>query len=306
MSDIFDLTIIGGGPVGLSAAGVAGEMGAQCYIIESRLHLGGIMQATYPDKDVYNFPGIQIIKGRDLVIDLIQKARAFGMVPRLGEYVTGISRGSNNSVTVKTNNDEYMSSTVIIASGLKAYYSPLTEHINIDDWNGSGIWENWPAADAIRGKKTVVLLNSSSQSLIPDYIKLDLAKFVWIVSDDSVSGDVLKSTAEIIKGPWEIAAIKGHKVPQCLVIKNNESGEQRSIDLEVLIALYDVQPRQTLFSKFGIETVGGQIKVDPRMQTSLKRVYAVGDIAYYPGKIKLLSTGIYEARIAVKNALKQS
>ncbi len=114
----------------------------------------------------------------------------------------------------------------------------------------------------------------------------------------------IKPDTEVIAAPWVVKAVTGVKTPECLVISNKDSAEERSSGVDIIISLVDMQPRQTLYSNFGIEMMGGQIKVDPRMQTSLKRVYAVGDIAYYPGKIKLLSTGIYEARIAVKNALK--
>ena len=86
-SSIIDMTVIGGGPVGLFAAGAAGELGAVCQLIESRFDLGGMMLAIYPDKDVYNFPGVQVIKGRDLVSDLIHKATTLGMATRLGGYV---------------------------------------------------------------------------------------------------------------------------------------------------------------------------------------------------------------------------
>ncbi len=303
-SRIFDISIIGGGPIGLFAAGAAGEMGAFCNIIESRLHLGGIMLSAYPDKDVYNFPGVQVIKGRDLISDLIQKAKNFGMIARLGEYVNNIKSGSKNTVIIKSNKGEYLSSTVLIAAGLKAQYSPLTELIQVEGWNGSGIYEGWPTAEAIAGRKIAVICGSKGIPEIPEEIVPISTNFVWIFekSSNNVSASNLKG--EIVGHPWAMAKISGQKTADCILLKNEISGEERSIQVDGIISLLDLQPRQTLYSNFGIEMLGQDIKVDQRMQTSLKRVYAVGDIAYYPGKIKLLSTGIYEARIAVKNALK--
>lgn len=303
-SRIYDISIIGGGPVGLFAAGAAGEMGAVCNIIESRLHLGGIMLSAYPDKDVYNFPGVQVIKGRDLVSDLIQKAKNFGMIVRLGEYVNHIKSGSKNTIIIKSNKGEYLSSTVLVAAGLKAQYSPLTEFIDVEGWNGSGIYEGWPSAETVAGKKIAVICGSNGIPEIPGEIIPLSANFVWIFekSSDDISVGNLKG--EIVGHPWVLAKIGGQKTADCILLKNEHSGEERSIQVDSIISMLDCQPRQTLYSNFGIEMLGQNIKVDQRMQTSLKRVYAVGDIAYYPGKIKLLSTGIYEARIAVKNALK--
>ena len=307
-SSIIDMTIIGGGPVGLFAAGAAGELGAVCQLIESRFDLGGMMLAIYPDKDVYNFPGVQVIKGRDLVSDLIHKATTLGMATRLGEYVTDLKKGSKDTVIVKTNKGEYLSSTVLIASGLKAYLSPLSELVQIENWSGSGIFENWPKSEAVKGKKVAVIPGISLDTEYFENIDTTNSDFIWLTAESSEAVEKmiasLKPKGEIISKPWKIKRITGHKTPQCLILRNTESGEERSLDIDAVISLIESQPRQTIFSNFGIETVGGQIKVDSRMQTSFKRIYAVGDIAYYPGKIKLLSTGIYEARIAVKNALK--
>ncbi len=186
-SDIFDITIIGGGPVGLYAAGAASELGAMCYLIESRLHLGGIMQAVYPDKDVYNFPGIQIIKGRDLVTDLAQKAKTYGMKARLGEYVSDIKPGSKSTVIVTTNKDEYYSSTVVIASGLRAYYSTLIDRIKISEWNGSGIYENWPKADDLKGKRVAVITSQSTPPAIPEDILKIAPTFTWVCDSPAFS-----------------------------------------------------------------------------------------------------------------------
>ena len=78
-STTYDITIIGGGPVGLYAGALAGEMGAQCNILESRCQMGGIMMSAYPDKNVYNFPGFPAIRGRELIQDLVNRVKAFGV-----------------------------------------------------------------------------------------------------------------------------------------------------------------------------------------------------------------------------------
>ncbi len=302
VSKIRDISIIGGGPIGLFAAGIAGEQGALCNIIESRLHLGGIMMAAYPEKDVYNFPGFQVIKGRDLINELAAKARSFGVVAKFGEYVSDIRKGSSNTIIVKSNKGEYLSSAVILATGLKAQYSPLAELIDVKDWDGSGIYESWPSIESIRGKRAAIITGSKGDLDIPDEIASISKDFIWLLNNSRIASRDLRG--EIIRHPWKVTKITGDKIPGCILLKNEQSGEERSFEIDAIISLVDLQPRQTLYSNFGIEMVGSQVKVDQRMQTSMKRVYAVGDIAYYPGKIKLLSSGFYEAKIAVKNVLK--
>jgi thioredoxin reductase len=301
-SKIYDINIIGGGPIGLFAAGVAGEQGALCNIIESRLHLGGIMMAAYPEKNVYNFPGIQAIKGRELINELATKALSLGAVAKFGEYVGDIRKGSSKTMVVKSNIGEYLSSAVIIATGLKAQYSPLSDIINIDHWDGSGFYENWPPVKSIQGRRVAVIVGTKNEINVPAEIEAISSNFVWFMSDSKTPTDDLKG--EIVRYPWMVGKINGRKGPDSVMVNNVQTDDQRSYEIDTVISFVDLQPRQTLYSNFGIEMAGSQIKVDQRMQTSLKRVYAVGDIAYYPGKIMLLSTGIYEAGIAVKNVLK--
>jgi thioredoxin reductase (NADPH) len=309
-STVFDITIIGGGPVGLFTAAIAGEMGAACNIIESRFHLGGIMMAAYPDKDVYNFPGITSIKGRDLINDLISKAQSDGLVAHLGEYVHDISMRSKGVVVIKSNKSEYVSSAAIIATGLIAHYSPFVDMIKIKDWNGTGIYDNWPQVAMIKGKKVAVILGQTTNLDIPPHIR-QAAERVYLIYDErwmksapAKTGDNVMTDSELYQPPWIVREIGGNEIPENAILENDDTGERRLLPLDAAVGIYESQARQTVYSNLGIEMVSQRVRVDQRMQTSLKRVFAAGDIAWYPGKVMLLSAGIYEARIAVKNALK--
>ena len=308
-STIYDITMIGGGPIGVFAAGLAGEMGAMCNVIESRLHLGGVMMAAYPDKEVYNFPGIQLIKGRDLINMLTEKARSFGLTARLGEYVNQILKGSNNTLIIKTNKQNYLSSTAIITTGLKAFYSPMVDSVQAESWESAGISESWPDPDLIRNK-AVGVIDGSGNAQIPIIVRNAARSIVFIIDEYYSGGQKvkLKSTEKakisIVRSPWKLSRITADRNVKNLQFLNTRTGEEKQIPVDVVVALYDDQARQTLYSNFGIEMIGQQVKVDQRMQTSLKRVFAAGDIAWYPGKIKMLSAGINEATTAVKSALK--
>jgi ferredoxin/flavodoxin---NADP+ reductase len=305
---VFDIMIIGGGPIGLYAAAAVGETGASCILIESRPQLGGTMRAIYPDKNVYNFPGVALVKGRDLIIDLENKISVFGVITRLGEYVYSIIKGSEGLVTVKSNKGEFHASSVLLTTGLKAYYSSFMDYINISDWDGTGVYENWPPPDTISKKNVAMIIDTQSDQNIPDYL-CSAASGLLIISREALSEKLLNCFSpdietELINEPWILLNISGTKVPEYLIIKNKKTSEERKIKIDLVIGFFESRPRQTLFSNLGIETVNYQIKVDPKMQTSMKGVYAAGDIAHYPGKVMLLSAGIYEAKIAVKNALK--
>jgi thioredoxin reductase (NADPH) len=307
---VYDITIIGGGPIGLFAAAYAGELGALCNLIESRFHLGGVIMAAYPGKDVYNFPGIANIKGRDLINSLITKSISNGMLSRLGELVHTIGTGSRGIITVKSNVNEYISSTVIITTGLKAHYSPFINYLKVKDWDGTGVYDNWPPPFTIKGKSVGIFYGALTELDIPAYLAEGARDWFLVVEDTGSStqipkkGTGQKSEAQVYRRPWEVREIRGAGSPARVLLRNSVTSEIRELKMDVAIAFYDQQAVQTVYSNSGIEMIGQQIRVNQRMQTSLKRVYAAGDIAWYPGKVMALSAGIYEAKIAVKNALK--
>jgi ferredoxin/flavodoxin---NADP+ reductase len=300
----YDFTIIGGGPNGLYAAVLAAEAGASCNIIESRFHLGGVMMAAYPEKHVFNFPGIPSIIGRDLINDLISKARNHGVTFHLGEYTDHIERQGNDSLLIKSGKGEYQSSILIIAAGLKAYFSSLTDFLKIDNWNNSCVVENWPSPQSVENKRIAIICHNSKDITIPPEIAASAREIVILFDQQlpQLKNDL--PADKIIRKPWTLQSITGNEVPETISIVNLSTGESQVIETDFIIGFFDNHARQTLYSNLGIKTMGQFIEVDQKMQTSLRRVYAIGDIAWYPGKVMLLAAGVQEAKIAVKNGLK--
>ena len=74
--DIYDITIIGGGPSGLFAAFYAGLRDAKTKIIDSLPQLGGQLSALYPDKYIYDIPGFPRVLARELVERQVEQAMA--------------------------------------------------------------------------------------------------------------------------------------------------------------------------------------------------------------------------------------
>lgn len=300
----YDFTIIGGGPIGLYAAVMAAEAGASCNIIESRFHLGGVMMAAYPEKHVFNFPGIPSIIGRDLINDLINKARNHGVSFHLGEYTDHIEGQNKDSLLIESNKGEYHSSILIIAAGLKAYFSSLTDFLRIANWNNTCIVENWPSPQAVENKRVAIICGNSREISIPPDISAAAREIKIFIDQQSTQTSINLDDNNIIRKPWTLQSITGNEIPEAVNIVNLSTGQSQVIETDFIIGFFDNHARQTLYSNLGIKTMGQFIEVDQKMQTSLRRVYAIGDIAWYPGKVMLLAAGVQEAKIAIKNGLK--
>lgn len=75
--EIYDITVIGGGPVGLFTAFYAGLRGISVKVIESLSELGGQPAILYPEKVIYDIPAFPAITGADLVDNLIEQLERF-------------------------------------------------------------------------------------------------------------------------------------------------------------------------------------------------------------------------------------
>src|SRR5690606_4315685 len=115
-SDIRDVTIIGGGPVGLFAAFYAGLRGVSCRIVDALPQLGGQLMALYPEKYVYDVGGLPKILAKDLANNMIEQGTQFGPEVVLESEVTALTR-RDDLIAVETRNGEFLTKTVVITAG---------------------------------------------------------------------------------------------------------------------------------------------------------------------------------------------
>ncbi len=306
----FDISIIGGGPIGLYAASLAGEKGAKCNLIDSRLQLGGLMRSVYPNRIVHDFADFPPMTGRELSDILISKTDEYGHSISLGQYVQFLSLVDNDIIKIETNRGEIYSRAVIIASGLKAYCPSILDYIKIDNWDGRGIQEHWDDNNKFENKSIAVIYDSLAfaQSIIAQQGDKNRYYFIINAENDLMADDggemCQLGNHEVYKHPWTIKAVTGNRKPEAIILIDEITQKEKSIKIDLIFECSTKHARQTLFSLWGINTFGLGIVVDQRMMTNINKVYAVGDIAIYPGKIKLLSNGVDEAQKAVKSALK--
>src|SRR6202521_3482957 len=114
MADLFDLTIIGGGPSGLFASYYAGFRSLKVKIIDSLEELGGQVTALYPEKFIFDVAGFPKIYGKDLVKNMVEQALQFHPSVCLGERVDMVQAGADKVYTLKTSKGTHRSRAVLI------------------------------------------------------------------------------------------------------------------------------------------------------------------------------------------------
>ncbi|OKL35225.1 NAD(P)/FAD-dependent oxidoreductase, partial [Domibacillus mangrovi] len=119
--EVFDMTIIGGGPVGLFTAFYAGMRQASVKIIESLPQLGGQLSALYPEKYIYDIAGFPKVRAQELIDNLVEQMNQFEPTISLEQSVEAIERMEDNVLAITTNEETHYTKALIITAGNGAF-----------------------------------------------------------------------------------------------------------------------------------------------------------------------------------------
>lgn len=306
--DIYDITIIGGGPSGLFAAFYAGLRSARTKIIDSLPQLGGQLAALYPDKYIYDIPGFPKVLASELVARQVEQAMQFSPTVCLDEKVIGLDPGQDGLIQLKTEpGNLHLSRTAIIAAGAGAFVPRTLDIPDIKRMEGKGIYYFVRDLETFRGKR-VMVIGGGDTAVDWALNLLGIASQVTLVHRRDRFSAHEESVKELFHSPSqvllfrELKALHGQDRIQAATVFDNRTGEEATLDVDAVVLglgfLANLGPIKT----WGLEIVKNSIQVDTTMRTNLSGVYAVGDITTYEGKIKLIATATAEAATAVNFA----
>jgi thioredoxin reductase len=306
--EIYDITIIGGGPSGLFAAFYAGLRAAKTKIIDSLPQLGGQLAALYPDKYIYDIPGFTKVLARELVERQVDQAMQFSPAVCLDEKVIDLGPNSNGLLELKTEpGNVHLSRTVIIAAGVGAFVPRTLDLPDIERMEGKGVYYFVKDLQQFAGKRVMVVGGGDtaldwalSLQGIASEVTLIHRRGKFRAHEDSVK-EVFQSPSRVL--PFhELEALHGDDTIRAATVFNSQTGEETTLDLDALVLGLGFLANLGPIKKWGLNIVKNSILVDSMMQTNLPAVYAVGDITTYEGKIKLIATATAEGAIAVNYA----
>jgi thioredoxin reductase (NADPH) len=307
------MTIIGGGPAGLAAAFRAGMHEASARIIEIAPHLGGQVAALYPEKHVYDVFGLPKILARELSNNLISQASQFWPEVRLSEMAQELKHRDDGFIQVTTDRTTYLSRAVIITGGIGIITPRKLDTEGGDQLEGRGIYYSVQQKDFFWDKQIVII--GGGDSALDWVLNLaDVARQITLVHrSDEFEGHPasVRQVHRLAAANRRIHIYTSHVVDQIhgtdrleAVTIKSWKGTQRTIQADALLPMIGFKINLGPLERWGLKLVNKkQIAVNSLMQTNLPGIFAAGDIADYPGKIKLIATGFAEAAVAVKSAL---
>ena len=338
--EIKDITIIGAGPSGLFTAFQAGMYEATVRIIDSMPEPGGQLTALYPEKYIFDAPGFTKITAKELAGNLFAQANQFSPEIRLNETVIEIKQvchpefisGSqampgheilkqvqddrkddvgDDRFEVVTDKGRYLSKTVIIAAGLGAFKPRSLGRPGIDRFEGKGVYYAVREKDFFKGKD-IVIAGGGDSAFDWAVNLLDVAKSIVIVHRTDTfraHPNSIKQVSEYtsqgrikIFTPYEIKEAAGNERLE-KVILSDSSGNEVTLQADALLLMLGFTSDLGPIGKWGLEIDDSRVKVGQNLETNRRGIFAVGDIANYPGKLKLILTGFSDGAQAVKSTV---
>lgn len=309
-TNIVDITIVGGGPVGLWAAFYAGLRGATVKVIESLSELGGQPTVLYPEKKIYDIPAFPVITGAELVEQQLEQLKRFEDTTEIcfKEEVLSFEK-VDGIFHIKTTKGEHLSRSIVIACGNGAFAPRPLGLDNEAEFADKNLFYNVHKLDQFAGKDVVIC--GGGDSAVDWANALDgLAKSVTLVHRRDAfrahehSVEVLKASGVNILTPYVPLELKGENgLATSLTIQKVKEEETIKLPLDALIVSFGFSTNNKNLKNWNIDYKRSSINVSPKFETSLEGVYAIGDAAEYDGKVDLIATGFGEAPIAVAQAM---
>lgn len=305
--EIKDITIIGGGPTGIFAAFYAGMCNLSVKLIESMPQLGGQLSALYPEKYIYDVAGFPKIRAQELVDQLIKQAQLFQPTFYIDEKVLEVKKKEERLFEIVTQKDIHYSRAIIITAGNGAFEPRKLTIPDTEKYESTNL--HYFVKDLNQFKDQNVLIAGGGDSAVDWALMLEpIAKNVTVIHRRNKfrahehSVEQMKQSNVTIITPREIESLSGDSRIKQVTIVDKKSGTKEIIDVDAVIVSFGFVSSLGPIQNWGLEIEKGCIRVNSKMETNIPGIYAAGDIATYPGKVKLIAVGFGEAPTAVNNA----
>ncbi|MDQ0177706.1 NAD(P)/FAD-dependent oxidoreductase [Bacillus chungangensis] len=306
--NIYDITIIGGGPTGLFTAFYGGMRKASVKIIESLPQLGGQLSALYPEKYIYDVAGFPKVKAQDLVNQLKAQLDLFPTTVCLEQAVQTLEKQPDGILKLTTDKEVHLTKTVIITAGNGAFQPRKLDIKDAEQFENKNL--HYFVDDMEKFRDKTVAICGGGDSAVDWALMLEpIAKKVSIIHRRDKfrahehSVETLEQSKVEIKTPFVPVELKGDEdgIKQ-IIIEQPKTEIRETLDVDDFIVNYGFISSLGPIKNWGLEIEKNSIVVNSKMETNIPGVYAAGDICTYEGKVKLIATGFGEAPTAVSNA----
>jgi thioredoxin reductase (NADPH) len=310
-----DALIIGAGPVGLFAVFELGLLDVKAHLIDILDRPGGQCAELYPEKPIYDIPALPVVSGQELTDRLMAQIKPFGPVFHFGERVDAIRRVEGGFEVLSDAGTAFFAKVIVVAAGGGSFTPKRPPLAGIESYEGKSVFYAVRKMDAFRDKAAVIV--GGGDSALDWTLNLQpIAKSVTLIhrrdefraAPDSVNkmralaagGQLKFILGQVVKLHGDDGELRSLSVRGPV----NGGGEQQfEIEAERLLPFFGLTMKLGPVADWGLNLHENLIKVDTeKFETSEPGIFAVGDINWYPGKLKLILSGFHEAALMAQQA----
>ncbi|MBE9606607.1 NAD(P)/FAD-dependent oxidoreductase [Acetobacteraceae bacterium H6797] len=305
-----DVAIIGAGPAGLFAVFECGMLRMKCVVIDALEAIGGQCAALYPEKPIFDIPAHPSIEGQGLINLLEQQAAPFAPAYLLGRRVETLAKQEDGCFLLGTSaGDEILAKAVLIAAGAGAF-GPIRPPLEgLESYEASGAVRYLVTKkEEFRGKRLVIA--GGGDSAVDWALSLkDVASKVYFVHRRDKFRAAPETVAQLWAAaeagqvemvlPYQLKGLEGDGGTLTGVTVATLKGEERVLAADYLMAFFGLSTELGPIAEWGFGLDRGRIEVNQTtLETSVPGIFAVGDVAVYPGKLKLILQAFSEGAMA--------
>jgi thioredoxin reductase (NADPH) len=310
-----DVVIVGAGPVGLFAVFQCGMLGFKCHVVDSLDVLGGQCTALYPEKPIYDIPAFPSVSGADLISHLEEQAKPFNPVYHLGQQVIRLS-GKAGDFTLTTSRDATITcKAIIIAAGAGAFGPHRPPLAGIENFEGQSVLYAVRQKEMFKNKRIVIAGGGDSavdwaNALADDATHITLVhrrdKFRAAPSSLDRLAAYQQQGRITILTPYQLDDVEGDNGYLKSVTVSSLDGDKKIIQADYLLPFFGLSTSLGPIADWGLSLDNNHITTNQATaETSVAGIYAVGDIAHYPHKLKLILTGFADVAQAAHGIYRQ-
>ncbi|HTW39168.1 MAG TPA: NAD(P)/FAD-dependent oxidoreductase [Steroidobacteraceae bacterium] len=302
-----EVVVIGAGPCGLFEVFELGLLGIGAHVVDSLAHPGGQCAELYPDKPIYDIPGIPVCGAQELIERLLQQIKPFNAPMHLGQEVTEVTPREGRFLLRTSTGTRFDAGALVIAGGLGSFQPRRLGVEGCEAFEGRAIHYRVRNASELHGKH-LVIFGGGDSALDWTLALAPAARSLTLVHRRPEFRAAPASVAKMreLVAAGRVRYLEG--LAQSLITAEGEltgvhvkqsDGEMHALPADRLLAFFGLHPKLGPIAEWGLELERKALKVDTeKFQTSVPGIFAVGDINTYPGKKKLILSGFHEAALA--------
>ena len=309
-----DAVVIGAGPVGLFAVFELGLLNIRCHVVDILDKVGGQCAELYPEKPIYDIPGMPVVTGQELTDKLMEQIAPFSPEFHLNHMVTSLEKVDEETWRLHTDGDIVLDTKVIVIAAGGGSFQPKKPPIpGIDEYEGTSVFYSVRRMEDFRDRDILVV--GGGDSALDWVLNLQpLAKSMTLLhrreefraAPDSVSR--MRALVDDGKVTFHLGQVKGLEGDGGTLTGVNiktKAGEDITVNCDTLLPFFGLTMKLGPIANWGLNLEENLIPVDTeKFETSTPRIFGIGDIITYPGKLKLILSGFHEGALMSQQAFR--